>query len=134
MGQIWETVNKIQDIVEYTVRSHQYTKAEMASIAGKRLFQISLVVIAVLGFAYLLLQRLPLAAAGLILDILAVGLLSMGAINDYLDELHADSLAPKGIEDNHSDKTKSDLIRTVDESVAVLMLAVGFALQIPTTF
>jgi hypothetical protein len=128
---MWE---RIRDIIEYISRSNQYTKRELILITGKRLVKLALIVGLILGIASLTVQKLPLAAIGLILDILAVLILSFGAIDDYINELHTDSLAPDGIKQGHSDETKSDLIRTIDESVAVLMLVFGFTLQIPATF
>lgn len=127
-------LDRIGDIIEYTSRSNQYSKRELGRIVGVRILKIGLIVDSILSVVLFLMQQLPLAAAGLILDILAVVLLSVGAIDDYLDELHADSLAPAAYDEEHIDKTKEDLIRAIDESVAVLMLVLGFALQIPATF
>ncbi|WP_336357871.1 hypothetical protein [Haloarcula sp. CGMCC 1.6347] len=127
-------MERIKDIIKYTNKSNQYSKRELAIITGKRVTKIALIVCLIIGIASLFVQKLPLATFGLLLDILAVLLLSIGAIDDYLDDLHADSLAPDVGDEEHSDKTRYDLIRAIDESVAVLMLVSGFALQIPATF
>lgn len=123
-------ISTLSEIIEYADRSNVLSKHELKHITRARLLRHAVPVSLILLASFLL--SVQLAASGLLIDAYAGLVLTGTATKDYLDKLHSDSLAPEAIDETHSEKTKSDLKRTTDHVIGLLLLVTGFLMQLPS--
>lgn len=131
-------IRTIKDTVHYLDHANVISKQEFARITFRR----SLFIVTSAGFVlvlawfvggYISEGAVNLQALGLVLDGYAALVIAGATLMDRLTILHRDSLAPGAHNTTHAEQSIVDLKRTTDDVTGLVLLVIGFVMQIPAT-
>lgn len=129
-------IDILRDTIHYLGESNILSKDEFAKIVLKRATRRLFVASSILILAWLIgmwsTLSVNLQVVGILLDAYAGLLLTSVAARDYLEELHYYSRSPDAVAVTHTEETVTDVKRTTDHVLGLILLVTGFILQLPS--